>query len=304
MSETHKGLLAVLIANLSWGMFPLFWMLLNHVPPIEVFAHRTFWSLFTFAIFLALQGRLAQLWTLFADPAMRWRSVAAAFAISGNWSLFIYAVQVDAVLEASIGYFVFPLLAVCLGFFLFGERLSVAQWLAVGLAAAAVLILSVGLGVTPWLSLALALCFALYGVFKRGISAGPILSVTAEVAVVGPLSLIWLLGVHMLGWTDFTGRPGAVFGQDAVTTALFILSGVVTAVPLMLFSYAARRISYSTIGLMQYVNPSLQFLLAVLFFGQAITVYHAIALPMIWVGLTIYSVSSVLTARRRASAPE
>jgi chloramphenicol-sensitive protein RarD len=196
-------------------------------------------------------------------------------------------------MDASIGYYIFPLLAVSVGFILFGERLTGPQWSAVALALIAVLTLTIGLGAAPWLSISLAGFFAIYGAFKRGVRAGPILSVTAEVAIVGPLSLIWILGVHLAGWTDFTGRSGGFFGHDPFATALFIFSGFVTAVPLMLFSYAARRIKYSTIGLLQYINPTIQFLLAVWYFGQQVTPYHAIALPLIWVGLTIYSVSAL-----------
>lgn len=305
MNEPIKGLLAVLAANLLWGLFPLYWRLLDHVPPLEVFAHRTFWSLFIFAGVLALQGRLGQLRDVFADRATRWRIIGAALAISGNWFFFIYAVQIGKVMEASIGYYIFPLMAVTLGFALFRERLAPLQWLAVAFAACAVVVLTLGLGVTPWLSLALAAFFAIYGAFKRGVTAGPILSVTAEVAVVGPLSLIWLLGVHFLGWTDFTGRPGGVFGQDWATSLILISGGLVTAVPLMMFSYAARRVSYSTIGVLQYVNPTIQFVVAVWAFGQVVTQAHMIALPMIWFGLILYTASSIhkdRKARRIAAA--
>ncbi|WP_121632664.1 EamA family transporter RarD [Tropicibacter alexandrii] len=293
MTDASKGFLVALGANLLWGLFPLYWALLSEVPPLEVFAHRTFWSLAIFAVYLGLQGRLPELWRIFQNPAARWRIIAAAFAISGNWFLFIYAVQVGAVMEASIGYYIFPLLAVKLGFVVFRETLTPLQWGAVVLAASAVLLLTVGLGVAPYLSLALAMCFALYGAFKRGVTAGPVLSVTAEVAIVGPLSLVWLLGVHWLGWTDFTGRPGGFFGQDWGTSLLLVAGGLVTAVPLMMFSYAAKRIRYATIGLIQYVNPTIQFTLAVLVFGQVVTLWHMIALPMIWIGLVLYSASSL-----------
>lgn len=304
MTDASKGFLVALGANLLWGLFPLYWALMADIPPLEVFAHRTFWSLAIFAIYLALQGRLPALWQVFRDPAARWRIIAAAFAISGNWFLFIYAVQIGAVMEASIGYYIFPLLAVTLGFVVFREGLTALQWCAVALATCAVLILTVGLGVAPYLSLALASCFAFYGAFKRGVTAGPVLSVTAEVTIVGPLSLIWLLGVHGLGWTDFTGREGGYFGRDWGTSLLLISSGLVTAVPLMMFSYAAKRIRYATIGLIQYVNPTIQFVLAVLVFGQVVTVWHMIALPMIWVGLVVYSGSSLHQDRmaRRAAA--
>ena len=302
MSEPQKGLVAVLAANLLWGLFPLYWLQLDHVPPVEVLAHRTFWSMFIFVCWMAIRGRLHELWSVLATSRSRWRIIGAATAITGNWFFFIYAVQTGAVMEASIGYYIFPLMAVSVGFLLFRERLSPPQWFAVALASVAVLTLTVGLGVVPWLSLILASCFTFYGAFKRGVTAGPILSVTAEVSIVGPLSLIWILGVHMLGWTDFTGREGGFFGQDLTTTVLFVLSGFVTAVPLMLFSYAARRITYSTIGLMQYTNPTIQFVLAVWYFGQAVTIFHMIALPLIWIGLAIYSISTIRLDRERRRA--
>ena len=177
------------------------------------------------------------------------------------------------------------------GLVLFREALTALQWVAVGLAAAAVLILTYGLGAAPWISLTLGVTFAIYGVLKKRVEAGPVLSVTAEMVVLLPIALIWLVF-----WTGGEWR-------DPVTLFLLVLSGPMTATPLILFSYAARNIRLSTVGIMQYLNPSLQFLTALFFFSEAMTIWHAIAFPLIWLALAIYSWVSVKEERkaRRAS---
>jgi len=184
---------------------------------------------------------------------------------------------------------VMPLVTVALGFVVFKERLVALQWVAVVLAVVAVAVMTIGLGVTPWISLSLAFSFALYAVVKKRLPIGPVVSVTAEVAVLAPLGLIWLLGVHLAGWQDMTGRAGGYFGTSFFDSALLILSAGFTAVPLILFSYASKRVALSTVGVLQYLNPTLQFLCAVLLFGEVLTTYHIIAFAMIWTGLALYS---------------
>jgi len=178
---------------------------------------------------------------------------------------------------------------VVLGVLLFREKLQTLQWLAVGLAAVAVVTLAVGLGATPWMSLLLATTFSIYGILKRGVEMGPVASVFLEVMIVAPIAVIYLLWVH-------SGPVGA-FGTDAVTSLMLIGSGPMTAIPLILFSYGARRIDFATVGLVQYLNPSLQFLVAVFLFGEVFTHWHAIALPMIWLALMFYSISAFRQAR-------
>ena len=226
MTEPARGVLAMIGACTIWGLSPLYYALLKHVPPLEVLSYRTLWSLVFFAAVLALQGRIVLL-----PRALRGgRLPVIAFAgvmIATNWFGFIFGIQAGRAVEASLGYYIFPLAAVLLGRLIFSEPLSVAQWLAVGLAALAVGTLTAGLGAAPWLSLLLAGTFAAYGVVKKGLDIAPMVSVTAEVLLLAPLALWFAL------W-QAAGRAGP-------PTHLFARSsGPLTATPLILFSYAAR----------------------------------------------------------------
>ena len=294
LSPGASGILALIAACTVWGLSPLYYHLLAHVPPLEVLCYRTIWSLIFFAGLLAVQGRLGQVRSALAAPRTLMVIVAAAVMISLNWFGFIYSISIGNALEASLGYYMFPLVAVVLGWLVFRESLSRAQIAAVAIAALAVVVLTAGLGVAPWIALFLAGTFGAYGVLKKGLDLGGVVSVTAEVAVLAPFALVWLvlhgteIGNHPVNWPDM---------------ALLTLSGILTGLPLILFSYATRRVRLSTVGLVQYLNPTLQFACAVLFFGNLLTPWHAIAFPMIWAALALYSLSAVRAeraARRRA----
>ena len=283
MTERGQGILAMIGTCVIWGLSPMFYAQVAHQPPLDILAHRTIWSLLFFLALLGVQGRLRAL----ADLRAAWPRLAlAGLFISGNWFLFILATQIGRVTESSLGYYIFPLVAVMLGRLVLGEHLSWPQWLAVALAAAAVSMLAAGLGAAPWLSLALAGTFAGYGLIKRTLAAGPVVTVTAEVALLTPLAL---------GWLWFAAAPV----EDGRTLGFLLASGPLTAVPLALFSFAARRVRLSTLGLVQYLNPTLQFCCAVLFFAEPVTRWHALAFPAIWVALAIYSADSL---RRDRSA--
>ncbi|TDL86837.1 EamA family transporter RarD [Meridianimarinicoccus aquatilis] len=302
MSDGMKGVLTMIGACTIWGLSPLYYKLLSDVPPLEVLAHRTIWSLLCFAVILRLRGHRAWIRTCLGGRNRFVLTLCAAAAISVNWGGFIYAVQTGHGLEASLGYYIFPLVAVMLGFALYKDRLRPVQWVAVAMATVAVTVLTVGLGVIPKLSILLAITFGLYGVFKRRLKADAMETVGAEVLLLAPLAVVWLAGVHFAGWTDMTGRPGAVFPHDMGATVLLILSGPLTGMPLILFSYAAQRVTLPTIGLIQYLNPTLQFLCAAVVFGELVTTWHAIAFPLIWAGLAIYSFDSFQAARRTAAS--
>jgi chloramphenicol-sensitive protein RarD len=290
VSEAAKGILAMAGACVIWGLSPLFYAELSHIPPIEILAHRTIWSLAAFALVLALQRRLAELPRALAGPRLFLLTAAAAAMISVNWFLFIFAVGAGRTVEASLGYYIFPLVAVAIGALVLREPLGTGQRVAVALAALAVLILTVGLGAAPWISLVLATTFGVYGLLKRWVAAGPVVSVTAEVLLFLPLSAGFLL------WLGATRG----FGYEARDMALFLASGPVTAVPLMLFSFAARRAAMATVGLLQYINPTLQFACAVLILGEVVTPWHMIAFPVIWAALAIYSWATLASASMRA----
>ncbi|MDE3078633.1 MAG: EamA family transporter RarD [Paracoccaceae bacterium] len=301
MTEARKGMLALIACCTVWGLSPIYYKALAEVPPIEVLSHRTLWSLLFFGIVITLQGRMGEVWHLVRH---RFLAVApAAVAISLNWFGFIFSVQVGHAVEASLGYYIFPLLAVLLGVVAFGERLSLGQGIAVGCATLAVAVLTWGLGVTPWISLFLAGTFASYGVLKKRLSAGPVASVTAEVLVLAPLAAIWLFGIHTGLWSE-GARAGGWFGHDWRTSALLAFSGILTGGPLILFSYASRRISLAAVGVTQYLNPTLQFFCAVAIFREPFTRWHMIAFGLIWTAVAIFSAESLRQDRaaRRGAA--
>lgn len=293
MTEAAKGVLAMVVACTIWGLSGLFFRAIAAVPPAEVLAHRTIWAAVFFGIVLLVQRRTGEVRAAARRPRL-WLAVAAAAAlVAVNWFVFVQAIQTGHALEASLGYYTFPLVAIALGYLVLGERFDRAQALAITLALAAVAVLTFGLGTPPWIALALAVSFGGYGLVKNRLGLGPVLSVFLETTLLAPLALLWLAGLHLGYWGNPGGRPGAVFGQDAATSTLLVLSGpLMTGLPLMLFSYAARRIRLATLGLVQYLNPSLQFLVASLIFGEAFTPWHAIAFPMIWAGLVLYSRAS------------
>ncbi|MFP7571419.1 EamA family transporter RarD [Marivita sp. S2033] len=294
MTDTRKGVLALVSACIAWGLSSIFYKALVGVDPAEVLAHRTLWSLFFFAGVLLVQGRISALWHAVSHRASLKIIVLAAVMISSNWFLFIWSIHSGRATEASLGYYIFPLVAVVFGRLMFGERLSNLQWVAVGLAVAAVLTLTVGLRIVPWIPLGLAASFGLYGVLKKRLDLGPVVSVTAEVFLLSPLALGWLLMLHL-------GQGGA-FGDDLRQSLLLCASGVVTGAPLILFAYGARRLAMSTVGLLQYINPTLQFVVAVAIFGEPFSTIHLAAFSLIWTALALYSSSAVRQdkARRRA----
>lgn len=291
MRQETAGALMMLGACTVWGLSPLFYALLSHLPALDVLAHRVIWSLLFFVVLLAMQRRLAEVPPLFAPRQIGWVALATAM-ISTNWFLFIWAIGQGRVTETSLGYFIFPLVSVLFGALFFGERLSKLELMAVALAGFAVLLLTLGLGVAPWISLTLAFTFGTYGVLKKRVTAGPVVSVTAEVLLTVPIALMVL-------WDSPVGLGGDLNARDL---SLLILSGPLTAMPLVLFSAATKRIRLSTVGLMQYINPTLQFLCAVLILGEPLSFWYALAFPMIWVALALYSAAALAQERKRATA--
>ena len=290
MNRTAQGILAILAACVIWGLSPLYYNLLTMVPPLELLAQRTLWSFLFFALVLGLQGRISALIHALGNRGHVITLFAAACAIAVNWYFFIYSVQINRVSEASLGYFIFPLVAVVFGLIVFKEKLSALQWVAVALAVFAVLILTYGLGVAPWLALVLSLSFGTYSVLKKRLDLSPVISVTLEVMLLLPLTVPYLL---IQNWPiqDSTDSWQIWF--------LLMGSGPLTATPLILFSYATRRISMSTVGIMQYINPSIQFLVALLIFAEPMTDWHFGAFSIIWVAVVIYSWSG-FSARNAA----
>ncbi|SLN67108.1 EamA-like transporter family protein [Roseovarius albus] len=267
-----------------WGVVPLLYKALDQVDAVEVLMHRVIWSSVFFAIVLAFQQRLREVPTLFVERRERWIILMATLMVAVNWGIFIYSVQSGRALEASLGYFIFPLVSVLLGVFILREAISPRQGLAIGVAAMGVLVLITGAGVVPVLGLVLAVTFGLYGLLKNQVEAGPVLSVSAECLIMLPVALVWLALFNEEGQ----------FGIAPWETFLMVASGPATAIPLVLFSYGAKRVSMGLTGLMFYINPILQFLVAVFLFSEPFTLWHGIAFGFIWAAITIY-----LTAPKR-----
>lgn len=293
MTDTSRGLLALVAACAIWGFSPIFYKVLDHIPPEEVLAHRALWSLVFFGLVLAFQGRLSELSRAFASRRRTAITCVATVMISINWFFFIYSVQIGRTTEASLGYYIYPLVAVMIGRFWFKEHLGRWQWVAVGLACLAVVVLTVGQGVTPWISLLLASTFGLYGAIKKQLSLGPVVSVSAEILVFLPVAVGILVLIHSAGEGQF--------GASVWETCLLMLAGIITALPLILFSYGTKRVKMSTAGLVQYLNPTLQFFCAVAVFAEPFSIWHQIAFALIWGALAIYSSQALRSEARRAA---
>lgn len=301
MTDGARGLAAMAAAATIWGLSGLYYKALVHVPAAEVLSHRILWSAIFFGAILALSARTGAVFRVLARGRVMGLIAVAAVMIAANWFLFIFSIHAGHALEASLGYYCFPLVAVALGYLVLGERFSGAQAFAIALAALAVSVLTLGLGKPPWIALVLAGTFGGYGLVKKRLRIEPMVSVFLEAVILLPLVIAFLVWVH----ADHPGEGAdwAWFGRDATTSLMLVGSGPLTATPLILMSYAAQRVSYATIGLVQYLNPTLQFGVAVAIFGEPFTPWHAVAFPMIWAALAIYAVASLRlqrSDRRRA----
>jgi chloramphenicol-sensitive protein RarD len=279
-----------------WGVLPLYFKALVHVPSTEIVAHRILWSLIFLAVLATFWRRWPAIRTAVATPQVLLTLAITAILIAANWLIYIWAVISGHVLEGSLGYYLNPLINVLLGVVLLKERLSAAQKGAVALAAAGVAVLALGAGSGIWISLSLAFSFGVYGFLRKVAPVDAIEGLSIETAILAPIALGWVL------WLQNTGEGGwGSWGWS--TDALLIFAGAVTAVPLLLFAAAAKRLPYSTLGFLQYIAPSIQFALAVLLFGERLTVSHIICFAAIWAALVIFAGDGFRIARRnRAEA--
>ncbi len=289
----RSGVACAVAAFLMWGLFPLYWKQLPGIGAIEIVSHRTAWSLASLAVFITLTHR----WRDALAVVRRGRTLAmlatSAALIAANWSTYIWAVTHDRVVEASLGYYVNPLVNVLLGVLVLKEHLSRLTRLAVALATTAVAVLTIAHGRFPWVALALAVTFGLYGLVRKTVAADSVTGLAVETALLSPAALAYLavLGAHGTG----------AFGQQPLTTTLLVLAGPVTAVPLVLFAAGARRLPLSTVGLIQYISPTCQLMLGVLLYHEPFTPVHAAVFACIWVALGLLSWD--LRARLAVTAP-
>lgn len=278
-AATRAGALAAFGAFLCWGLFGLYFKALGAIPAAEVLAHRVLGGALFALVLLAAFGGLKELRPLVADRSVLLRLGASAVAIATNWGLFVWSVAHGRALEASLGYYIYPLVSVLLGRILLGEQLSRRQWGAVALVALGVgWQISHGSGV-PWVALGLAVSFGAYGLLRKTIAVPALAGLLVETAWLAPLALAYLL----------VQGGGEAVQAGGGTLVLLALAGPVTAVPLALFAYGARRLTLSTIGLMMYMNPTVQMLVAVFVLGETFTPAHAVTFGAIWVGVALYA---------------
>jgi chloramphenicol-sensitive protein RarD len=286
----RRGTLFGAAAYLAWGVFPLYFPLLGPADPFEVLAHRIVWSLIVIAILAGVTRRAASVRAAFGDTPQLLRLSLAAVLLAVNWAVYIYAVTSGHVVEASLGYFINPLVTVLLAVFVLGERLRAWQWAAVGIAAVAVLVLTVENGRPPWIALTLAATFGTYGLLKKTTTVGAIEGMALETAVLAPVALGYLVFLQVHGEATFFTH-----GPDHV--ALLVSTGIVTAVPLLLFAAAAGRVPLATLGVLQYVTPVLQFLCGVLIFHEALGLPRLLGFVLVWLALCIFTVDLVRSQR-------
>jgi chloramphenicol-sensitive protein RarD len=291
VTASRSGTLYGASAYLMWGLFPLYWPLLEPSGSLEVLAHRVLWSLVVVAVLLAVTGRLSAAVAAVADRRRLAQLTLAAVVVAINWGTYIYGVTHDRVVETSLGYFVNPIVTVLLGVLVLGERLRRAQWAALALAFVAVVVLTVENGRPPWIALVLAFSFGAYGLLRETawVGAGEVLAV--ETAVLLPVAAAYVI---------FLGVTGAgTFADEGVDHAVLLaLSGLVTAVPLLAFGAAASRIPLTTLGLLQYLAPTIQFVLGVTLFDEPLPVVKLLGFVLVWAGLALFTADLVRHHRR------
>jgi chloramphenicol-sensitive protein RarD len=286
----RAGVLAAVGAYGLWGLLPVFWRALGSVPALQVLLHRVAWSFLFLVVVLAIRRQWAWLRQMASSRTTLLTFLGTGSLLALNWFVYIWAVQTGHVVDASLGYFVNPLISVLLGTIALKERLRLGQWAAIGLAAGGVAFLTVGYGAFPWIGLTLAGTFGLYGLLRKTASLGSLEGLSAE------MGMLFLPALAGLAWLEWSGQGW--FGHSrAGITALLCLTGVVTAIPLLLFAFAVRQVRLSTMGLLQYIAPTLQFLLGVLAFGEELGTARLIGFGIIWVALAIYSAEGILQGR-------
>ncbi|MGI8676140.1 MAG: EamA family transporter RarD [Nocardioidaceae bacterium] len=294
MTEHRRGLWFGLGAYLGWGFFPLYWPLLKPAGATEILAHRVVWSLLFVVVLVLAMSRLALLRAIASDRRRLGFISIGAVVVAINWGTYIWGVNHDHVVETSLGYFINPLVTVFLGVLVLGERLRRVQWAAITIAVLAVLVLTYDYGRPPWIALVLAFSFGTYGLMKKQAGVGTTEGLTIETAILAPVALAYLL----VGQT----RGVATFGHEGWGhVALLVGTGVVTAIPLLLFGASATRIPMTTLGMLQYVTPLMQFAIGLLVFDESMTLAGWLGFGLVWLALLVLTAESL--HRRRVPAP-
>ncbi|SDX83035.1 EamA family transporter RarD [Salimicrobium album] len=298
MEEENKGILITIVAYLLWGILPIYWKTLEHIAPFEILAHRIVWALvFMVGIVIVLRKQkdfFQSVRTLWNDKKSLIGIILASFAISLNWFIFIWAVNSGHVVQASLGYYINPLISIFFSMLVMKETFTKAQWFSFLLAGAGVAYMTVSVGAFPWVSVALAMSFAVYGLLKKMAAIPAIFGLTVETAIVTPLALVYLIPA--------SGFPGEVTWFSSNSLLVFS-AGAVTAIPLLLFTSGTKRIPLSMVGFLQYIAPTLMLLIGVFMYNEPFTSVHAVAFAFIWTGLLLYTVERFKKTGHRKVKP-
>lgn len=289
---TKGGVLAAFAAYLLWGILPIYWKALEHLGTPELLAHRIIWSLAVLIGFLAVTRNWGWLRRAFQQPRLLLPLVLSAALIGVNWLTYLWANNSGHIVEGSLGYFINPLVSVLLGVLFLRERPRSAQWVAVGLAAIGVAFLTISYGRLPWIALTLALSFGFYGLIRKTITLASVEGLTVEMA------LLFLPALAYLGFLTARGSASAP-GSGPLTIALLLMSGLVTAIPLILFTHGIRQITLTTLGILQYITPTMQFLLGAFVYGEGFRQDQMVGFGLIWIALAFYSIEGIVIARRK-----
>lgn len=279
----RTGILSAALAFLCWGLFPLYFHAISEVPPMQILLHRVVWSLLFLAIILTIRRQWKWLGELRSQPRVMGSFVISSLLLSGNWLLYIWAVNNGHVIDASLGYFINPLVNVMLGYLVLKERLRVGQWAAIALAAVGVLWLTWQAGQMPWIALVLAASFGGYGLMRKTAALGALEGLSFETLILFPFALGYL------AWLTVAGENTFLTTTSDTTRWLLVAAGPITAIPLLLFASGARKIPLSVLGLLQYIGPSIQLSLGVFLFHEAFTSARLAGFVLIWSALALYA---------------
>ncbi|WP_214765991.1 EamA family transporter RarD [Exiguobacterium sp. s145] len=286
-----SGFIATLAAYVIWGLLPIYWKLLATVSSEEILAHRIVWSFIFLLLLLSLQKALPKFTGALKNPFTRRLFFLNGLIISMNWFIYIWAVNHNFIVEASLGYYINPIVSIIFGVFFFREKLSRIEWLAILLATIGVLILTIGYGKFPWISLALAFSFGFYGVVKKQRPLESTVSLTIETLAPLPIALLFLGYMGVSGQETFTSSPFVMIG--------LFLTGIITAVPLLLFGFGAQRIPFTVVGFLQFVAPTLSLAIGVLLYNEPFTRTHLIAFTFIWSAALIFTLNGLLIRKKQ-----
>jgi chloramphenicol-sensitive protein RarD len=294
-ASARSGVLAAALCYSLWGLVPLYWKQLGEVDAVELIAHRHVWSLAFLLVLVYLQRGFGEIRQAFSSPGAIARNFLSATLLTGNWLVYVWGVHAGQVIETSLGYFLVPLVNVAAARFVLHEHLRRAQWIAIALAAFGVTWMIVQLGRTPWIALTVAATWGGYSLMRKQSSLGAVTGLTVETLLIMPLGVAFLLWQHLLG-------HGALGRVDLTTQILVLSAGVITAIPLLLFAFSARRIRLSTLGLLQYIAPSVQLGLGIWVYHEPFSRARMASFAFIWAALALYTADNVLAHRRAVAA--